>query len=467
MKASTLMLSGMIALGLAPTSTFAEELVKMTPRHVPYSWLEGNCSVPPNSADEAYLSAEELDTDGDGYANWEEYIAGSDPNDANSKLRIQITMVDHKPVLTWSPNLAEFETASNRGREYRLRHKKELADTWVDTTYLLQADGAHPNPKDDTLGPDDSRFYQVAVDLAEYLVIDVSAGSTATNYPYFYLHGVPEGGWSWEHKSDYIVLRRIPAGTFMMGSPSSELAHGASETQHLVRITKPFYIGVFEITQKQWANVLDKKKKSEHEGYYRPMEEIGYEDVIGDDAGRHPTEDSYIEAGSFVHTLHAKTGLSFDLPMEAEWEYACRAGTTTSLNNGKDISLKQGECPNLNEIANYRKGLPDLIGNTEHTSIVGSYAPNAWGLYDMHGNVWEYCRDQPAVPPKSNDPMNVPIDDPVSFVTILTQNVNARGGCYSSAPESCRAAERLSIHHATDTSTIGFRLKCAIAPIPE
>jgi len=157
-----------------------------------------------------------------------------------------------------------------------------------------------------------------------------------------------------------LELVLIPAGKFKMGSPANEKGRGNNETQHEVTLTKPFFMGKYEVTQEQWFEIMG-ENPSREKGRKLPVTNVSWEDCQ-----------------EFIKKLNAKTNGGYRLPTEAEWEYACRAGTTTAYSFGDDITPKD---------ANYRDS---KIGKPV---AVGSYRPNAFGIYDMHGNVWEWCED--------------------------------------------------------------------------
>ena len=226
---------------------------------------------------------------------------------------------------------------------------------------------------------------------APYLVIDLSGGVDAKNYTVTYLNDVPSGGWTDEYKTSKMVLRFVPPGRFIMGSPSDELGRTSNETLHEVVLTKPFYIGVFEVTQKQFELVMGSNPSS-YKGDARHVENTSYNEVRGTVNGAGWPTHNQVEDDSFMGRLRSKTNALFDLPTEAQWEYACRANTSTALNSGKNLSGTT-TCTNLAQVGRYDGNTSDGKGGFSQHTKVGSYLPNTWGLYDMHGNVNEMCLD--------------------------------------------------------------------------
>lgn len=232
-------------------------------------------------------------------------------------------------------------------------------------------------------------------------------------------------------------LRRIPKGTFTMGSPTSEKGRESDETLHLVTLTEDFYIGVFEITQKQYS-LIQGSNPSSYKGDTRPVESVTYNTLrgTGSTAGAGwPSYGHAVDGGSFLGKLRAKTGQTFDLPTEAQWEYACRAGTTTALNTGKNLTSTDKDSA-MDEVGRYNYNQNDGKGgySSSHTRV-GSYLPNAWGLYDMHGNVWEWCLDW-----YKSDLGSSAVTDPKGPNT--GSNRVLRGGSWRHNARLCRSAYR-------------------------
>jgi formylglycine-generating enzyme required for sulfatase activity len=229
----------------------------------------------------------------------------------------------------------------------------------------------------------------------------------------------------------------IPAGKFKMGSPKTEKDRQGDEQQHEVEITKAFYLGVHEVTQAQFKKVMgyhssyfSKDGKEEPNGNFPYVKAYspgaGKDAVKGLNTDDFPAENvSYEMASAFVKKLSAlpeekKAGRVYRLPTEAEWEYACRAGTTTPFHTGNSLSDKQ---------ANYNF-------NVSRTGKVGSYKPNAFGLYDMHGNVAEWCSDWYGKDYYAKSPRKDPSGPNKGNSRVV------RGGDYANDDRSCRSARR-------------------------
>ena len=213
-----------------------------------------------------------------------------------------------------------------------------------------------------------------------YCVIDLSSGADAETYPATYLDRAPKGGFNApEYKTTKLVLKRVDAGSFIMGDKQND------ETRR-VTLTKPFYMGLFEVTQKQWDLVMG-EHPSKVKGEEDPVCNVCYDMIRGSHEGSEWPTSNAVDAGSFLGRLRAKAGLDFDLPTEAQWEYTCRAGTKTRFSHGD------------NEDSAYyaddqRGALEGRQRRRKGWLEVGTRKPNPWGFYDMHGNVWEWCLDK-------------------------------------------------------------------------
>lgn len=213
----------------------------------------------------------------------------------------------------------------------------------------------------------------------------------------------------------------IPAGEFMMGSPDSEVGRYDSEgPTHKVTIKTSFYIGKYPVTQRQWKNIMG-NNPSRFKGDDRPVEYVSWDD-----------------AKEFIKKLNETEGTDkYRLPFEAEWEYACRAGTTTRFYFGDDDS-------NLNDYAWYN------VNSGNETSSVGQKKPNPWGLYDMHGNIWEWVQDR-----WHDNYKGAPSDG--SSWEDLSSRVS-RGGGWRDSAASCRSAVRYDRAPGNRVTHLGFRL---------
>ena len=223
----------------------------------------------------------------------------------------------------------------------------------------------------------------------------------------------------------------IPAGKFLMGSPETEKERDRDETQHEMTLTQCFRMGVHEVTQAQYEQVMG-KNPSELKGNTLPVEMVDYEDAL--------------EFCKKLSDLPAEkaAGRKYRLPTEAEWEYCCRAGTSTPFHFGSALNGKQANCN-----GNYPYGTTETGPCLRKTSPVGSYHPNAWGLYDMHGNVWERCQDWYGEYPKTL------IKDPKGSSNGVLRVL--RGGSWTSGAWYCRAGKRLPIAPG-GLDNCGFRL---------
>ena len=208
----------------------------------------------------------------------------------------------------------------------------------------------------------------------------------------------------------------VPAGKFKMGSSESEKGRLYNETQHEVTLTKPFYMGKYEVTHEQWESVMG-KNPSATKGAKFPVTRVSWEDCQ-----------------EFIKKINAKTNGGYRLPTESEWEYACRAGTTTAYSFGNSLTKSDAN-----------------IDDYEGSKAVGSYKPNAFGLYDMHGNVFEWCEDWYGDYPAGA------VSDPKGVGT--GEHHVLRGGSFYNGVSAARSSSRcVTFVPSSRFSNYGFRL---------
>jgi formylglycine-generating enzyme required for sulfatase activity len=237
--------------------------------------------------------------------------------------------------------------------------------------------------------------------------------------------------------NDDIAFIQIPAGTFSMGTSEAQRASLVEQKAwtrfencelpaHTVTISKPFLIGQFEITQKQWEAVMG-KNPSAFKDENRPVDSVSWEEVQ-----------------KFIEKLNEKNGARYRLPTEAEWEYCCRAGSTNLFGLcSTNVTIAP---ESLGDFAWFRKN------SDNRTHPVGEKKPNAWGLYDMHGNVWEWCQDWYA----SDYYAKAPEKDPLN--TVPTTEHVFRGGSWFLDWQNLRAAFRSGNLPGFKSQYVGFRL---------
>ena len=205
--------------------------------------------------------------------------------------------------------------------------------------------------------PDFAVKLQTISSGAQYLVVDLSGGTNAVTYPVRYSTTPPDISTD-KCRTTELWLRLVMPGTFLMGSPSSERHRDSDEQQHSVRLTRPYYIGVFELTQKQWMFISGSTAAIHFVGDCRPVDTVTYKMLRGSNLGAQWPKSDAVDGDSFMGILRRKTSLKFDLPTEAQWEYACRAGTTKEWNSGKDGTYyycQSGENRGNYELARIKK----------------------------------------------------------------------------------------------------------------
>lgn len=252
------------------------------------------------------------------------------------------------------------------------------------------------------------------------------------------------------------MMVQILGGTFTMGSPEDEKLRFNSESpQHQVKVPG-FFMSKYQITQEQYqavkSNIFQKIIGNKNNPSYfksekRPVERVNWDEAV-----------------EFCQKLSQKTGRIYRLPSEAEWEYACRAGTTTPFYFGEtittDLANYRGtdfDCNGKVYLGNYGQGLKGEF--RQETTPVGSFPPNAFGLYDMNGNVWEWCQDS------WHDNYNGAPTDGSAWNDKDNDNKYRvlRGGSWGIHPTECRSAARYKDRRALRHDTFGFRLVCVDA----
>lgn len=223
-----------------------------------------------------------------------------------------------------------------------------------------------------------------------------------------------------------LQLNWIPAGTFVMGSPADEPERGRDENQHSVTISKPFFMGATLVTCAEYEMVTSAKSRQEREGDF-------------------PAEVTWPDAVRFCKTLSKDTGRKFRLPTEAEWEYACRAGTATPFHTGALITTDQA---NFDGKFVYPGGTAGLY--RRGPTAVRTFKSNPWGLFDMHGNAYQWCSDWYG--PYSGDAAIDPQGPDKGVDRVI------RGGKYGSGPRYIRSAARYSYNPKNSSVVFGFRV---------
>ena len=324
-----------------------------------------------------------------------------------------------------------------------------------------------------------------------YMVVDLNSGPAGTSYPlrwYPSAEALPHGGVTNDlYKTCLMAFRYIPRGTFWMGAVAYEPGYnGTREDLHQVTLTNDFYLGVYEVTQAQWYLVAGNRPAAwsyPFDWETRPVEQVAYQQIREcsvsnntDNAGIDwPATGETVDPLSFAGRLRARTGLSgFDLPTDAQWEYACRAGTVRGLNINGGVNLTNSNSDaNMDLAGRYRynggfipygdgqytntiDGFPvaqrPLTSASYATAKVGSYLPNAWGLYDMHGNVYEVVLDR-LIDHLGTEPVTEPVGG-------SSGNRVLRSYSFYSLAGECRSSTRNTVAQSGSGTHIGFRMKC-------
>ena len=322
----------------------------------------------------------------------------------------------------------------------------------------------------------------------DYMVVDISDAAQPDTQKYYPSVDYLPGGIlvNPDYRTTSIVMRRIMAKgvEWTMGSTTLETRRNAErETTHKVMLTNNYYIGVFEVTQAQWDLIQpDRLAPSYHNNVadraMRPVEQVSYNEIRN--AANSTTADTTYDwpadpnPSSFLGMLRTKSGIDFDLPSEAQWEFAARAGNgDTKWGDGSGI-LNTDKDENLDLLGRYERNGGKVqngasydfpvqsCGAMNGTAIVGSYAPNAWGLYDTAGNVWEWCLDWHADNINANGgAVNIDPSAPAKTLSGASgvNRVN-RGGGWNGTAGFCRPAFRNDNTPTYRGFNYGFRVVC-------
>ena len=284
----------------------------------------------------------------------------------------------------------------------------------------------------------------------EIMAVDLKAANTV-NY-YSSAAALPGGVQDKRYKTDVLVLRHIPAAnvTWTLGAPKGELGRSDNEVAHQVTLAADYWIGVYEVTQRQYEILTGTRQGYfSNPDYYatRPVDCVSYDGIL--------------KSNGFIGLLRTRSGITgFTLPTEAQWEFACRAGEGAALYNGQNLIESN---PNYyvaplarfdyNSGESNGKLAASDSGPERGSALVGSYEPNAWGLYDMLGNMFEWCLDW-----YQEDISNV---DPATGPASGTQRV-VRGGWHALGAWQCRCARRAAYAPSAAYGEHGFRVACPI-----
>ena len=292
-----------------------------------------------------------------------------------------------------------------------------------------------------------------------YMVVDLSDGSSATSYPISYTLTPPDPSNDVTCCSNRLWLKRVETNTFDMGLADEYAWHSvdnwhiANDALHSVTLTEAFFVGVFPVTRAQYTLVMGSVQSGQSgSSALCPVNLVSYDDIRGASLGSQWPTNKGVDASSFCGTLRARTGNRlFDLPTEAQWECACRAGTTTAWNDGSNFETNSaGRDASLDNLGWYN------INGSSKSQPVGQKTPNAWGLYDCHGNVYEWCLDWT----DSRTLGTHAATDPVGLSS--GSNRIRRGGAYRSGVATCTSSWRAYCGPSQRNTDHGFRLVCRL-----
>ena len=320
-----------------------------------------------------------------------------------------------------------------------------------------------------------------------YMVVDISSAAEPNTQKYYPAADfVPGGVTNGLYKTTTLLMRKIMAKdvTWTMGSTTLETKRNATrEATHQVTLTNNYYISVFQVTQTQWDLIQPRRLapswfNNAADRAMRPVEQVSYNEIRNaansTDANTAYNWPAAPNPSSFLGLLRSKTGIDFDLPSEAQWEFAARAGHgSTMWGDGSGI-LNTDTDANLDKLGRYQRNGGYILSGSSYvapaqscgaengTAIVGTYQPNSWGIYDMHGNVWEWCLDWYADNITAHGgKVNIDPSAPAKTLSGASgANRVIRGGSLIYVAEVCRPAFRNNFSPTIRNSYVGFRVVC-------
>ena len=318
----------------------------------------------------------------------------------------------------------------------------------------------------------------------DYMVVDISTAAKPNTWRYYPdAESVPGGVLGNEaYRKTALLMRKIQAKdvTWTMGSIGED-GRGVNETSRIIALTNDYYMAVFETTQEQWRQVMGDWPAATGSGSYtftnalyramRPAQNISYNEIrTSGVAGTYNVGNEYPNAphaNSFLGKLKTRTGVDFDLPSEAQWEFACRAGNGEGYWGDGYIYMNATIPGRHKDNGGWVEGDYANVGPENGAAICGSYAPNSWGLYDMHGNVAELCLDwyQATVPANIGSRPNINPANPVQSLDGTSfsgsyKPKTKRGGSFAHASYHARSAARNSDSVGTRYYNFGCRVIC-------
>ena len=311
----------------------------------------------------------------------------------------------------------------------------------------------------------------------DYMAVDLRQANVVRYY--VSTNALPEGGLDNNlYRTGVILMRKIPAAgvTWKIGSPSSEVGHAQRDVQYWVTFTQNYYMGVYELTQQQmqliggsnngyFVNTASGPALTNRFGevLYTSTATVPsahtYAQIRGTkDQACWPEDGSTVGASSPLKYLRDLTGVQFDLPTDAQWEYACRAGTGTTYYSGENATVTSGVEPVLEPLAWYNDNTADMLLGPRP---VGLKQPNPWGLYDMIGNIFEWTLDWYHLTPYAAGSSQT---DPVGPATADGDGKSriSRGGAWNQKPQLCRTAYRQNHTYNAGKNYTGSRLCCPV-----